>query len=502
MLTHSPASLTHVSDVWQGPGWWLASDGKWYPPEAQPGGVFDPSEAGIGAASNSELASDEAASSVAVAVETTLPEPEATPVVEQPAEKPITETNGVAAATREPAGAANGADLPGWQAIVEDEIDPVSKGVPLAEPATSNTTTPTDIASVDAAHVAQPVKTDPPAVDEDDDGWSSAFDEQLLANNGETVAPRTSLDAPSLSAPAEIPTMGAVEVPVEHVDDVDTVQSPLTQPAETDAVAGAQTAPTVASTVIAETSASRSGAVNAEAIGPIERNEAWRTPGSEVGSAIAASQAPTESVGSISTTPKVVDLAIPDESPLHTPEKSGRGWRAIAQGVFIFLAIIGLALAIIWYLYRTDDSLAEPEPEPTPNSEVGTIAPTPATEPDELLISIFDLRAGDCIVGEIAAGPVTEIQKVDCGEPHSFEVYREALIDSSIVEYDEPAIAANAEEICRTSLAAYIPPDDERDLRFKFLQPTEESWNRSDIPDRVITCLLYDEEGPLIGKAA
>lgn len=26
-----------MSDVGQGPGWWLASDGKWYPPQAQPG---------------------------------------------------------------------------------------------------------------------------------------------------------------------------------------------------------------------------------------------------------------------------------------------------------------------------------------------------------------------------------------------------------------------------------------------------------------------------------
>jgi hypothetical protein len=26
-----------VSDAWQGPGWWLASDGKWYSPEQVPG---------------------------------------------------------------------------------------------------------------------------------------------------------------------------------------------------------------------------------------------------------------------------------------------------------------------------------------------------------------------------------------------------------------------------------------------------------------------------------
>ena len=27
-----------VSDSPQGPGWWQASDGKWYPPEQAPGG--------------------------------------------------------------------------------------------------------------------------------------------------------------------------------------------------------------------------------------------------------------------------------------------------------------------------------------------------------------------------------------------------------------------------------------------------------------------------------
>ena len=28
-----------MSDVSHGPGWWLASDGKWYPPESSPGPV-------------------------------------------------------------------------------------------------------------------------------------------------------------------------------------------------------------------------------------------------------------------------------------------------------------------------------------------------------------------------------------------------------------------------------------------------------------------------------
>lgn len=33
-----------MSDVSQGPGWWQASDGKWYPPEQQPGGAPAPQQ--------------------------------------------------------------------------------------------------------------------------------------------------------------------------------------------------------------------------------------------------------------------------------------------------------------------------------------------------------------------------------------------------------------------------------------------------------------------------
>ncbi len=38
-----------MSDVSQGPGWWQASDGKWYPPEQAPGGAPVGPPAGYGA---------------------------------------------------------------------------------------------------------------------------------------------------------------------------------------------------------------------------------------------------------------------------------------------------------------------------------------------------------------------------------------------------------------------------------------------------------------------
>ncbi|MGI9606584.1 MAG: septum formation family protein, partial [Acidimicrobiales bacterium] len=136
-------------------------------------------------------------------------------------------------------------------------------------------------------------------------------------------------------------------------------------------------------------------------------------------------------------------------------------------------------------------------------SEATTEAPASTEDPlAGQQVSVFELRAGDCIDGEIGSGQVQRLVRVDCSVPHSFEVFREALIDSSIDEFDLEAISDQAEDLCRTSLEAYVSPDDERDLKFKWFQPTEESWNQEDEPDRVITCLLFDEDGPLTGRAA
>ncbi len=150
------------------------------------------------------------------------------------------------------------------------------------------------------------------------------------------------------------------------------------------------------------------------------------------------------------------------------------------------------------------DTTAVTEPD-TSDAPASTDASAPSTNDDggeeNPDVSVFALRAGDCIVGDIGAGQVTKVTKVDCEEEHQFEVYREALIESSITSFDEEAISAYAEEVCRTSLEAYIPPDDDRGLKFKFLQPTEDSWNQAEDPDRVITCLLFDDDAPLVGRA-
>jgi len=256
---------------------------------------------------------------------------------------------------------------------------------------------------------------------------------------------------------------------------------------------------------------------------PIERQDAWRKPA--VSEPVRAETVAT--VPAPRGTPDVVDLAIPEDHHHEVVETPSRNWGKWL-GVIAAIALVGLIGWLIVQLFSgntstdtndtsttTSSTIEEPETSaPTSDAaavlDEGSSTDAPATTEDESTSStteedssVFDLRAGDCIVGDIGAGQVTKVRKVDCNQEHQFEVYREALIESSITSFDEDAISSYAEEVCRTSLAAYVPEDDDRNLKFKFLQPTEDSWNQEEDPDRVITCLLFDGDGdPLIGRAA
>ena len=42
---------SRMSDESRGPGWWMASDGKWYPPESKPNALPPPSAPTLGVGS-------------------------------------------------------------------------------------------------------------------------------------------------------------------------------------------------------------------------------------------------------------------------------------------------------------------------------------------------------------------------------------------------------------------------------------------------------------------
>ncbi len=572
-----------MSDVWQGPGWWLASDGKWYPADAEPGAVYegdlpntdapnpttvDPSTQLPGAKAEPVAAPDPVRADEIFAAEPPPadPQPVDIPVPTAEVARPVAEAPApaadipapVAEVPEMPAPVVESAKVGGWQAV--DSTEPEIPDPFASEP--------------DPVAAAMEVAATAPAVD---DGWTSAYDERqadVVDDVSASIAPvdpptMPPVDVPAAAMPdAGLPPVPSVSIPDVSIPDVSVpdmsvpdmsvpdvsmpdvsvpdvsmpdVSAPEVSMPEVsvpqvpihdallpdvsmpdvsvpdvsvpDVSVPSVSAPDLSTTPLNTVPLGNDVTQQRDIGAPIERQDAWRKPlAPEAAMAPAAAATPPGR-------PDVVDLAIPEEPVQHQPEPQGRNWRMVGGVLVVLLALFAIAWLISTLFSGNDtgttttDSTssteAPVETETTAAEQEADAGTTAAPETDstqapttEGETSVFALRAGDCIVGDIGAGQVTKVEKVDCELEHQFEVYREALIDSSITAFDEEAISAYAEEVCRTSLAAYIPPDDDRGLKFKFLQPTEDSWNQEEDPDRVITCLLFDDDAPLIGRAA
>ncbi|MFT7473737.1 MAG: hypothetical protein ACI81L_000652 [Verrucomicrobiales bacterium] len=501
-----------MSDVWQGPGWWLASDGKWYPADDGPGAVYE------GDLSNDNTATTEQV--VAANVSTRLAETgvEPAPVhhegataipTARVAADPVS-TDGFTGNpfAQMPKPALDEMKVGGWQAIEPE---------PTIEPA------PTP-----SFERVQP--------DDDDvvrggdvDGWTSAYEERQTTSEvldnalmpvslppptppltpGLAVADVAVPNVPDFS-PTEIPDVpmpAAVIVPVSmpkvRIDDVPDITVPDIEapPIEPSPMATPVT-PELEGELPIFDSFDGGTTVVRDLGAPIEREDAWRKPSD-------TDEAARPRADAAFATPDVVDLAIPDKPVEPLVETRQRNRKRPGIFVLVLLALVAIGWLLVSLFSNdgpnatdTENSTTVPPAATSDASGDPTDAPATTAAPDDGLESVFSLRAGDCIVGDIGAGQVTKIEKVDCEVAHQFEVYREELIDVSITAFDETAISSYAEEVCRTALANYVPADDERGLSFKFLQPTEDSWNQEEDPDRVITCLLFDDDAPLIGRAA
>ena len=116
--------------------------------------------------------------------------------------------------------------------------------------------------------------------------------------------------------------------------------------------------------------------------------------------------------------------------------------------------------------------------------------------------TLLDIATGDCfnedIAGMVSRDQLATVPQVDCDTEHRFELYREALVTAEIEVFDEVAIAAYADEVCQISLDAYARTED-HGLEFIALQPTADTWNSEQDPDRVVACLLFSDE-LLVGR--
>lgn len=104
------------------------------------------------------------------------------------------------------------------------------------------------------------------------------------------------------------------------------------------------------------------------------------------------------------------------------------------------------------------------------------------------VVSVFELRRGDCLNGLDDATEIRAVEVVPCERTHQAEV----LSDVRMQDGEFPGMAAvtsEAERRCGARLVAAAPPRRNGPVAF-FLHPTPQSWA---LGDRVITCIATFE---------
>ncbi len=112
-------------------------------------------------------------------------------------------------------------------------------------------------------------------------------------------------------------------------------------------------------------------------------------------------------------------------------------------------------------------------------------------------VSVFRLKVGDCISGELDADKVS---RVDCGLPHHFETFHVHKAAGS--EYPgEDILETMAEKACIGAFKGYVGvPFESSSLAFDYLVPSKWSWVTK--KDRDILCFITSvDDEPITGSA-
>jgi hypothetical protein len=117
---------------------------------------------------------------------------------------------------------------------------------------------------------------------------------------------------------------------------------------------------------------------------------------------------------------------------------------------------------------------------------------------------VFSLDVGDCFQDdEAGAAEVSDVETVDCDEPHDNEVFHVFELEDGEYPSDEELIAAIEAECLDPAFADYFgEPYETSEIEVFPITPTPESWDEAD--DREVVCAGYIEgeqiEGSLQGS--
>lgn len=189
--------------------------------------------------------------------------------------------------------------------------------------------------------------------------------------------------------------------------------------------------------------------------------------------------------------PRVAATGAP--SPVEAPpEKGARGrWPWIVAAA---AAALVLAVGVVVLLTQGDGEQADPPdetlPAPTGTATPGTAGDTPANE----------FVAGECTNDDLS-GLITEIETVDCAEPHTAEAYAQFDLEGDVFPGVD-AVSTRGDEGCLVRFEDFVGTSYEESVyEAGSITPTEQSWN--DAGDRTVICVITGtvDGSPLVGSA-
>ncbi|MDT0331046.1 septum formation family protein [Nocardiopsis lambiniae] len=148
---------------------------------------------------------------------------------------------------------------------------------------------------------------------------------------------------------------------------------------------------------------------------------------------------------------------------------------------------------------RTD---AQPSPTPEEVDPVETETPyeepveteTPAGPEDT---DVFDIFLGDCLT-EFGEGEISSVPRVDCAEPHLYEVYHVGDLSESGSYPGQDELGRMAFDFCVEPFETFTgEAHGSSSLDIEPLFPVENGWNEG---DREVLCLIYDRDGDTVGS--
>lgn len=153
------------------------------------------------------------------------------------------------------------------------------------------------------------------------------------------------------------------------------------------------------------------------------------------------------------------------------------------------------------------DSAEEPAtPEPTEEEsapEEATDDPIETEDTPEQVdpedTDVFSLRVGDCLNEmDSTEDAVSEVPKIDCEEPHDFEVFHTSDLSGDDTFPGEEEVAGLADDACLDAFEGFVGVDwEESTLEYTTLFPTAEGWEDHD--DREALCMVLDPAGQTEG---